>query len=589
MTVSYASHIHTVSHVGGFLKLLKLWKGSLLKGIWMDLVLYVSLLAGVSCLYRFYFMDHEDMKKPFEILCVYCGRYSKLIPLPLLLGFYVSLVVTRWWNQFTSLAWPDKLAMNLVSYLPGGGRARDIRRNVIRWACLCNILSLRMVSSVVNNRFPDYSSLVDVGMLTKREEEKLTMLFRKTEGKHSIVWYPMQWCQAVLRSAHQEGLIPSDLHYWALTSECDKVASLNGTLICYGWINIPLVYTQVVTIAVYSYFLASLFGSQALQPTAYILGGNKYIKVESSAVPGSVNLVGYDSSNVDTYIPIFNILEFIFYVGWLQVAVTLINPFGDDDEDFDVDYLIDRNIQIGLFMVEGEEVEMEEPPLSDTLTNKVIDDNNREKKFKCSLLSICSSCCNCLHPVTDPPPPAPSSSRQHPLPHSAPSSSRRLHNPRQVHVEAPRSVPPYLKQNPPKPSTLCGKDPATVKRLTPHPAKKLTEPTSKCLENSPSMENKIIASPTSYTSAARKPQTQTLFCPQTPSPLTLPTVPPFGGSNDSCLPPLAEDTTPPTTTTNDLLSSGLQRQVHPDVLALQQSSPPSRSRSAPLPQKSSHL
>ena len=56
----------------------------------------------------------------------------------------------------------------------------------------------------------------------------------------------------------------------------------------------------------------------------------------------------------DYYIPIFTILKFIFYFSWLSVAQALINPFGDDDEDFDVYYIIDRNVQIGYMMVEGE-------------------------------------------------------------------------------------------------------------------------------------------------------------------------------------------------------------------------------------------
>ena len=33
---------------------------------------------------------------------------------------------------------------------------------------------------------------------------------------------------------------------------------------------------------------------------------------------GTVNLVGYDDSIVDLFIPIFTILEFLFYMGWLR-------------------------------------------------------------------------------------------------------------------------------------------------------------------------------------------------------------------------------------------------------------------------------
>ena len=35
-------------------------------------------------------------------------------------------------------------------------------------------------------------------------------------------------------------------------------------------------------------------------------------------------------------------------VHMIKVAETLLNPFGDDDDDFDVFYLIDRNLQVGV-------------------------------------------------------------------------------------------------------------------------------------------------------------------------------------------------------------------------------------------------
>ena len=150
-------------------------------------------------------------------------------------------------------------------------------------------------------------------------------------------------------------------HEIELIRECDKISGCNGWLLIYGWIPIPLAYTQVVTVAVYSYFLAGLFGNQFLSPTLYVNDGTGLKPLNESLVTpemryGAVNLVGYDNSIVDFYFPLFSVLEFIFYDGWLRVAAALLSPFGNDDDDFDVNYIIDRNILISFIMVDQDDV-----------------------------------------------------------------------------------------------------------------------------------------------------------------------------------------------------------------------------------------
>jgi hypothetical protein len=79
-----------------------------------------------------------------------------------------------------------------------------------------------------------------------------------------------------------------------------------------------------VTLALYAYFASALFGSQYLD----------------------------SDKDVDFVVPVFTILQYLFYVGWLKVAEALINPFGEDDDDFDVNYLVDRNLQVCYMMID---------------------------------------------------------------------------------------------------------------------------------------------------------------------------------------------------------------------------------------------
>lgn len=87
--------------------------------------------------------------------------------------------------------------------------------------------------------------------------------------------------------------------------------------------SIPLVYTQVVTLATYSFFAVALIGRQ------YIDDEEKHFQLK-----------------IDKYVPVFTILQFFFFMGLLKVAEQLINPFGDDDEDFELNWLIDRHTKV---------------------------------------------------------------------------------------------------------------------------------------------------------------------------------------------------------------------------------------------------
>ena len=51
----------------------------------------------------------------------------------------------------------------------------------------------------------------------------------------------------------------------------------------------------------------------------------------------------YDLTTTEFFhIPVFTILEFFFFMGWLKVAESLVNPFGENDEDLEILFIIER-------------------------------------------------------------------------------------------------------------------------------------------------------------------------------------------------------------------------------------------------------
>merc|ERR1712013_924005 len=126
--------------------------------------------------------------------------------------------------------------------------------------------------------------------------------------------------------AQKEELIKSAPGYAGIMGKLSNFRSSLGDVATYGHIPVPLVYTQVVTLAVYVYFAVSLIGEQWTM-----------------------------QEKVDLYYPIFMTVRFLFIFGWLRVAETLYNPFGEDDEDFELNELLDRHFRVAMDLVNDKE------------------------------------------------------------------------------------------------------------------------------------------------------------------------------------------------------------------------------------------
>ncbi|XP_035432064.1 bestrophin homolog 17 isoform X4 [Spodoptera frugiperda] len=316
------------------------WRGSIYKLVWLDLLVFLLLYYVLNLTYRL--LLDENAKRMFEGVVNYCSFHGNVIPLSFVLGFYVTVVMNRWWSQYTTIPWPDSIAVFVSATIHGQDeRGRLMRRTIVRYVCLCLTMVLTMISPRVKKRFPTLTNFVDAGLLQENEKTILDNLNDKFP-KPSKHWLPIVWATSIVTRARKEGRIRDDFAVKTIIDELNKFRGQAGLLLSYDTISVPLVYTQVVTIAVYSYFITSALGSQWVD--------NKLQRNDS------VNI-----SNIDLYFPIFTTLEFFFYMGWLKVAESLINPFGEDDDDFEVNWLIDRDLQVSYMIVD--EMHHEHPEL----------------------------------------------------------------------------------------------------------------------------------------------------------------------------------------------------------------------------------
>ena len=101
-------------------KLLFRWNKSVFKLIWAELLIFLWLYALVASFYHgvLCHLPNKKWKQIFELLCIAAYKELNLLPIALMLGFYVRQVVGRWWDQFVSLPRPDRIALKLVNVIP---------------------------------------------------------------------------------------------------------------------------------------------------------------------------------------------------------------------------------------------------------------------------------------------------------------------------------------------------------------------------------------------------------------------------------------------------------------------------------------
>ncbi|VDO78491.1 unnamed protein product [Heligmosomoides polygyrus] len=157
-------------------------------------------------------------------------------------------------------------------------------------------------------------------------EEEMEIL-DEIKDPYSRYWAPIQWSVNLVYECKALGKIEDYYLMNKIVEEISKFRHGLAALLKYDWVPVPLVYPQVIFLAVRFYFVICLFGRQFI-------------------------VTGKNPSGIDLWLPITTMIQFIVYMGWMKVAEALLNPLGEDDDDLECNYVIDKNLITGYSMVE---------------------------------------------------------------------------------------------------------------------------------------------------------------------------------------------------------------------------------------------
>uniref|UniRef100_A0A914C228 Bestrophin homolog n=1 Tax=Acrobeloides nanus TaxID=290746 RepID=A0A914C228_9BILA len=243
-----------------------------------------------------------------------------------MMAFFVTFVVNRWKDIFNNIGFIDRVAFHIASSIRGGDEETTIvRRNIMRYLCLTQVMVLRDIAISVRKRFPNMDSLVDAGFLMEHEKS----LMDNEKGTIQKYWMPINWVFNLCYDMRAKDKIIGDVLLNGVLQEVRNYRDSLQQLFNTDAVPVPLVYPQVVLLCTRVYFFLTIFSRQ------YILKG------------------GTDNrDHFNEWVPLMTGLELIFLMGWLKVAEALLNPLGMDDDDFECNYIIDRNIEISTLMAD---------------------------------------------------------------------------------------------------------------------------------------------------------------------------------------------------------------------------------------------
>jgi len=291
--------------------------------IWWQIGAYSALVIGLTALLYNTVPNPEKINYTIaQSLAAYFNVF-----LPFLFGIYLNNVFTRWWTMRTmGIGGLSNSLINLCviasSHLRGA-EGKDTRHLLVRYG----LLSHELIYRGARRTDGDLSDLVDSGALT--DEEMRALIDLPGGAKAQGVW---AWIQMLMDEQFRMQRIPSGIQI-SVQTEITNARTAVKTIFTHLTTPMPFAYVHLMACLVHLNLL--LLVLQAGMVCTAAIGKIAIIRHSTAAELEKADIKADTEACMLLFAQaVLLIMVPMLYLGYLELAYEIADPFGTDPNDF---------------------------------------------------------------------------------------------------------------------------------------------------------------------------------------------------------------------------------------------------------------
>lgn len=285
---------------------------SLFKLVWKEILVYYIICLIFALIYTFALDSTQQAQ--FESVLSYFQRHASNIPIVLMLGFFTSTSLSRWFDTMRDIPGTSQVILIFTQSLQGKKYIQDGREildRYTRYVLLYWLLTFRVVCPPLRERFPSLLNIEDTGFLLKAERLVLEKYEKLPGGKSTTSLVVYEWLNLFLKDIMTSGKFLNTADYRRNLDAIRTLKKSAGKIVKLASNNILMSLAQLVTLTIYCYGVLSILGHQLAEKDKHIF---------------IINII----------FPSPNALSFFFYYVWLMLGRIALNPFEENERNIDL-------------------------------------------------------------------------------------------------------------------------------------------------------------------------------------------------------------------------------------------------------------